>query len=207
VLLRRIDKDLAAVALKVQEQQDALNTHHRALARFHTHIETLFDQNKTLSNSLQGLRNEVLGGFELQAARISRAEQEIETLRRDYPRWKPDEQAEHLGAAGFRFLFKGNSREAARAFRFAHANDPTDACYLYGLAVAIRRNGQAEEAELYLARAVAAERKRSLVRSLLWNNVVERLQGDDRAWMEATRKDAVYGVYVPGTIRVPDVTR
>jgi hypothetical protein len=48
-------------------------------------------------------------------------------------------------------------------------------------------------------------RQHSLRLSRWWQNMSERFQGADRNWLETGRRDAVYGVFVPGLIRVPDV--
>ena len=60
-----------------------------------------------------------------------------------------------------------------------------------------------EEAELYAARGVVADRTRSLLLSRVWNNMGDRLQGSDRSWLESRRQDPAYGVKVPGNMSIP----
>lgn len=68
----------------------------------------------------------------------------------------------------------------------------------YGLAVALRHLGQTAEADAALARAVALERNHGLGKRP-WI-AAERFQGTDRHWVDAARRDPVYGVYTPGDL-------
>ncbi len=192
------------MARKVQEQRETLQAHEQILSGFGKDINRLFEGQGQLSKNLETFRDAVNEQFGRQGQRIRRVEEEIVSLREDYPRYKPGEQAEQLGVAGMRFLLKDDFKEALRAFRVAHAYDEGDPCYLYGMALAYRGLKQSEEAELYVARGVAADRKHSLVYSRVWTNMAEKLQTADHSWLEQRRADPQYGVRVPGMIRVPD---
>ncbi len=201
--LTSINKQLAEVARKVQEQRDVLSIHQMALSMHRKDIDQLFKGQDQLSQNLKDFRAAVNEEFGIQRSRIRGVEDEMVRLREDYPRYKPVEQAEQLGVTAMQFLQKKDHREALRAFRFAHAYDEGDPCYLYGMALSYKGLKQSEEAELYAARGVAADRKHSLVYSRVWTNMSERLQGADRNWLESLRWDPVYGVKASGMIRVP----
>lgn len=138
-------------------------------------------------------------------AEIKKVQADIAELQEAYPRYTPGEQARILGASGFTFLLKRDNREAMRAFRMAHGFEPDNPGYLYGLAIAYRRDGQRDFADMLLATGIAKERTRTLKYSAWWRHSIERFQGPDRQWLEQARWDPIYGVRVRGMMRVPDV--
>lgn len=202
--LEGMNKDLAELVRKFNDQQRMLEVHSSILAEQRDDIRSLFHGQEKISQEILGFRAAVDEEFERQGSRIGFVEEEMASLRQDYPRYKPSEQGEHLGVAGMRFLEKRDFQESLRSFRFAHAYDPGEPCYLYGMALAYRGLGENGEAEVYAARGIAADRKRSLFYSTVWTNMSYRIQGKDRVWLSALRSDPMYGVKVPGMIRIPD---
>lgn len=203
-VLREINPRLAEHAQQIRDLQIATGNHQKLLKNHQQLLNELQKDVGLISLVQKAQREEYQEGLSMQGARITRVESEYADIRRDYPRWKPSEQAEHLGVAGMQFLLKGDNREAMRSLRFAHAFDPTEPGCLYALAVLHRREGKNDTAEILLARAVAAERRRPLTYNRWWKTSLERFQGPDRSWVEAARSNAIYGVFVPGTIRIPD---
>ena len=183
--LLRVDHKLYDLSQKVKEQQRMIETHESLINELNEDVTTVARNQAKLD-----IRQETL-------------EQKFEELRRTYPKYTPRQQAAVLGVGAMSYLIAGDNDEAYRGFRFANAIDPTDAGYIYGLAVIHHRKGAIEESEKLLAAAVVVERRHSLTRSVWWRNVSERFQGPDRAWIEQARRDPVYGVYTPGLLRVP----
>ena len=190
--LNEIDPVLAEHTRKIRELQAVTDTQRQLV------------ENLRKDSAVMSLVQQSQGAaIQRQAEKTSRLEAEFEEMKKAYPRYRPGQQAQMLGASGMIFLREGNNKEAMRAFRFAHAFDPNEAGFLYGLAVAHRRDGQTENAEMLLARGIVAERQRSMRYSEWWRNTIGGFQGPDRLWLEDARRDPIYGVYVRGLMRVP----
>ncbi|WP_169977738.1 hypothetical protein [Tautonia rosea] len=201
--LSSVNEELAEISRQVQEQRRVQEIHASILANQSKDILELFRGQEGLSRELLDFRVAVEEDFERQSERLNSVEEEMKSLRRDYPRYRANQQGELLAVGAIRLLEKGDHREALRSFRYAHAYDLTEPCYLYGMALAYRGLGEQGEAEVYAARGIAADRKRSLVYSRVWQNMSYRIQGPDRRWLEGLREDPVYGVKVPGMVSLP----
>lgn len=223
--LEEMAQDIRTLQIQAEEQRQRSELHQALITELQKDQEILRDmqeaQRREYLRELEKQRQEYTQGLERQSDRTDRIEsglssqmqrtinlqQAFEALRKDYPRWDPNKQATQLAVAGMRSLVQRDNKEALRAFRFAHAFDPTDPGVLYGLAVATKRAGNREFAEMLLAKGIVAERRRSLKSIVWWKYAGERFQGQDRLWVEDARVDAVYGVFVPGVIAVPETTR
>ncbi|MEW4566911.1 hypothetical protein AB1L88_03500 [Tautonia sp. JC769] len=201
--LSSVNEELAEITRQVQEQRRVQEVHASILANQSKDMLGLLQGQEGLSRELLDLRGAVEEDFERQSQRLNSVEEEMKSLRRDYPRYRANEQGEVLAVGAVRLLEKGDYREALRSFRYAHAYDLTEPCYLYGMALAYRGLGEQGEAEVYAARGIAADRKRSLVYSRVWQNMSYRIQGPGRRWLEGLREDPVYGVKVPGMVSLP----
>jgi hypothetical protein len=186
--LARLDLEIAALAQRIRSQQEDLQRHAEILNR--------------LQSDVRGVESS-LG---VQQVRMSRQESTVRALQSELTGWREiyttmssPEQAIRLGVEGMRALRLRNAKEAIRVFQAAHGFDRTDPGHLYGLALGYRREGKIEIAELMLASAVSAERYRSLEPWFI--QTMERVQGPERQWLEARRKDPIYGVFVPGVVR------
>lgn len=116
---------------------------------------------------------------------------EIAELRRACPQKEARAQAALLGARGFTFLVKRANPEAMRLFQLAHGLDPSNAGFVYGLAIAHRRDGQSDAAKTLVERGPALERARPLRYEQWWYDSIEKFQGPDRRWLEECRRNAV----------------
>lgn len=192
--LNRIDSRMASQARQIQDHQMLLEIQQRAISEVRADVNYLAMVQERFENDVQKQ-------FSAQSVRTAKIEDDVERIKRDYPRWTPQQQAATLGASGMDLLWKGNHKEAIRAFRAAHGFEPSDPGHLYGLAMAYRRDNENEFAKLVIARGIALERKRPLAQ--WYRRTIERIQGAPRQWLEEQRFDPVYGVYVPGIVQVP----
>ena len=183
--LSRIDERLLKLALRIDKQQRELDQFAKDLGL--TRVEL------TAVNQ-QVLKHE---------SRLQDQDQKIAEIRRDYPRWNRSEQAAEISASGFVALWRGDHQGALKAFRYAQAFDPDGPEHIYGLAFAHFLAGDTNAAQDVVARGVVAERARPLPR--WYARSMEKTFGPHRDFVEKARHDPTYGVFVPGTIRVPTV--
>lgn len=204
----RIDAELASQVRQIQEQRQLLEVHQAILTAVRSDIEFLAIGQRRLEEEIgsvqrqvEELGEEVAEEFSSQGRRLTAAEQELERIKRDYPRWTHKQQSSVLGAAAMELIENDDADEAVRAFRAAHGYDPSDPGHLFGLGLAYYRLGKEEIAMQSVARGIALERKRTL--EDWYSRKIERVQGAQRVWLETQRFDPVYGVFVPGLVQVP----
>jgi Flp pilus assembly protein TadD len=97
----------------------------------------------------------------------------------------PAQRALLLLGAGIHRFWEGQYRLAIENFRDAHQCDPSDAATLYFLALSHRRLGEAAFARRALTAAVSAEARQPLP---TFGQLMQRVQGTDRLWIEDLRR-------------------
>ena len=98
-----------------------------------------------------------------------------------------DLSADQLFADGLRSYWSSKFENAAYKFSQAAKKDGENAMYLYMQALAERRDGEPEDAEATLAAAVQLDTTHPCGN---WSRIMQRIQGGDRVWLEAGRKEA-----------------
>jgi Flp pilus assembly protein TadD len=91
-------------------------------------------------------------------------------------------------ATGLSHYHAGNYAAAATEFDAAATAEPANPKYAYFAALAQAKSGYADLAEQSLVRAVQLEQASPIQN---WGQVMERVQGPERLWLEAGRQRRV----------------
>ncbi|MBY0460735.1 MAG: hypothetical protein K2V38_25735 [Gemmataceae bacterium] len=189
VALRKVDATLADHAIRLYDLEVARRELERKQAE-------LYSQLKLARSDL----NRLAGAVENQGQRLTKVETELAELKR----WDNAEMSMRLAVAGSDKLLKEDYPEAIRLLTQAHAYAPEDPGVPYVLGIAYHLSGKEEEANLWIAKGIAAERLK--VPALWFTNTLPRYQGRLRTWFDGKRYDPVLGSKSSGTIRVIEFT-